>query len=105
MKVYIAGPYTEPDPAVNTARAMDVWHEIADMGLTPFIPHLCHFLHIRRERPYTDWLEWDLAWLEDCDALYRIEGASSGADIEIERAQEIGIPVFRSLEDLREWAA
>jgi hypothetical protein len=39
-------------------------------------------------------------WLELCDAVYRIEGASPGADREVRRAVEVGMPVYYSLEEL-----
>lgn len=102
--VYIAGPYTKPDPAVNTARAMEVWHTLADAGLVPFCPHLSHFLHIARGRPYEEWLAHDIAWLKKCDVLLRMPGESSGADGEVDVANSEGIPVFHSEAEVIEWA-
>ena len=100
MKVYIAGPYTEPDPAVNTANAMRAWHEVADRGHYPFCPHLSHFLHIHRARPYDEWLAHDLEWLGVCDALLRLPGESSGADEEVAYAVELGLLVVESVSEL-----
>lgn len=40
--------------------------------------------------------------LEKCDAVYRIEGASKGADQDVRIAQERGLPVFRRLEEIPE---
>lgn len=45
-----------------------------------------------------------MAWLEVSDALYVCQGEeySKGTQAEIKRAGELGIPVFRRLEDLKE---
>lgn len=34
------------------------------------------------------------------DALLRLPGESLGADLEVQRAEEIGIPVFKTIADL-----
>lgn len=38
-----------------------------------------------------------------CDALYRMEGDSPGADREVEFANMHNIPVFFDIDDLNEW--
>ena len=38
--------------------------------------------------------------LEKCDAVLRIPGESKGADIEIDKAREMGKPIFMSLEEI-----
>ena len=38
--------------------------------------------------------------LEKCDAVYRIDGASKGADQDVEVAKRRGLPVFYRLEDI-----
>lgn len=105
-RIYIAGPYTGGDVAENVAAAMEAWHKLADAGLYPFCPHLSHFLHIHRQRPYAEWLDHDLAWLDACHAVLRLPGRSpgAGADGEVARANEMGIPVFVDLEGLVRWA-
>jgi hypothetical protein len=35
-----------------------------------------------------------------CDALYRIAGASKGADMDIEVAQTLGLEIYTALEDI-----
>ncbi|WP_342618139.1 DUF4406 domain-containing protein [Rhodoferax sp. GW822-FHT02A01] len=35
-----------------------------------------------------------------CDAVYRIPGASNGADIEVAKAREMGLPVYTSLDEV-----
>lgn len=35
-----------------------------------------------------------------CDAVFRIPGASNGADIEVAKAREMGLPVFTDLDQI-----
>jgi hypothetical protein len=91
--IYIAGPYTTPDPCENTHIAIGVAENLISLG---FVPHLTHFWHTMRPHTYDFWLQYDLVWMEKCDAVFRIEGASIGADREVARAKELGIPVFNS---------
>jgi hypothetical protein len=35
--------------------------------------------------------------IRQCDAVYRIDGASQGADGDVRLAEELGLPVYRSL--------
>jgi len=100
MRVYVAGPYTKPDPAVNVRNAILVGARLLDAGHVPFIPHLAHFWHLVSPRPYEDWMQLDMAWIEVCEAMFRIPGESAGADREVARAKELGIPVFHDLNSL-----
>ena len=99
-------------------------------GLAPFCPHWscyaggCHdgwyygedevedtrrgVLSVAAAQPtaatHADWLALDFAWLDVCDAVLRLPGDSDGADKEVAHAQERGIPVFTSIEELVAWA-
>jgi Domain of unknown function (DUF4406) len=99
-RIYVAGPYTKGDVAVNVARAIEVGHRLMDLGFAPFVPHLSHFQHLQHPRPYEDWMALDLVWLRECDALLRIPGESAGADREVRGANELLIPVFHEIEHL-----
>jgi hypothetical protein len=102
--VYIAGPYTKPDPCVNTRSAILVGDDLWREGLVPFVPHLTHFWHTVSPKPYWDWLAYDLHWLRVCHALLRLPGESNGADKEVMEAKRLGIPVFWTLQDVVTWA-
>jgi len=79
--------------------------ELIDEGLvTPFVPHLTLFWHAVRPRPLEFWYAYDVALLRRCDALYRLPGASTGADAEVVYAEALGIPVITDRDALREWA-
>jgi hypothetical protein len=93
--VYIAGPYTHPDPVANTRRAIGVGmglYDRTDCGV--IIPHLSLLSEMIDPRPVDDWYRFDLRILDHCSALYRIAGDSTGADAEVAHAQALGLPVF-----------
>lgn len=103
--VYIAGPYSHPDPVANTNAVIAFASELIDEGLvTPFVPHLTLLWHAVRPRPLDFWYAYDVAVLRRCDALYRLRGASTGADAEVAYAKAAGIPVITDQDALREWA-
>jgi hypothetical protein len=96
-KVYIAGPYTKGDVAINVRTAIAVANELADLGFAPYVPHFTHFWHMLYPRPYDFWLNLDNEFLPDCDAVLRIAGESNGADKEVALAKKLGLPVFHSI--------
>lgn len=102
--VYIAGPYTNPDPVENIHRAIKIADGLLDV-CTPLIPHLSGTWHMVSPKPYEEWLRIDLDYMVKCDAVYRFPGQSSGADAEVDVAHENNMVVFFSEEDLREWIA
>ncbi len=81
----------------NVRRAIEAADVLLSAGFCPFVPHLSFFWNIVCPRPYEDWLRLDLEWLACCEALVRLEGESSGADREVARAKELGIPVYFGL--------
>lgn len=99
-KVYIAGPYTKGDVAVNVRNAFEAANKLADFGFASFVPHSTHFWHMMFPRPYEFWLELDNQFLPCCDYLLRLPGDSDGADKEIVLATQYGINVFYSIEGL-----
>ena len=99
-RIYIAGPYTKPDPISNVRRAIEYGNTLLDLGYAPFLPHLTAFWHLVTPRPYEQWLGFDLEWLHACDAVYRFSGESPGADAEVVAAENAGMPVFATITDL-----
>ena len=109
--IYVAGPYTKPDPCINTRNAVLVGLRLREMGFVPIIPHLSHLMHLIEPRDYRFWTQWDFDWLERCDALLVLSGESPGARAEEELAERLGIPIFQigsadSLDygELMDWA-
>lgn len=102
-KIFIAGPYTKGDVAINVKRAMDIANIIIDLGHAPFCPHLTHFLHMNKAQPYEKWLAIDAEFLKSCDVVIRISGESNGADKEVSLAKKLGIPVYYGLNEFKEY--
>jgi nucleoside 2-deoxyribosyltransferase len=100
--VYLAGPYTLPDPVENIHNAVKLADRLLDVCV-PVIPHLSGTWHMISPKPYETWLELDLAVMARCDIVFRFGGASSGADAEVVAAQAAGQPVVYTETQLREW--
>jgi hypothetical protein len=107
LRIYVAGPYTAPDPAsveANTKRAIDAGLQILKKGHTPYIPHLTHYVDLRvRERgehlTWDQYIAWDMQWLAMCDALVLL-GNSKGANLELEKARGLGLQIFLSVDEI-----
>jgi uncharacterized protein DUF4406 len=99
-RVYIAGPYTKGDVAINVRNAYEAASRLADLGFAPFVPHATHFWHLLSPRPYEFWLALDAEFLPFCEAVLRLPGQSNGADKEVDLAQKLRIPVFTEINEL-----
>lgn len=122
-KVYIAGPITRGKLADNVNRATEAFVSLAKAGLAPFCPHwsvyskpcvrwtadaLCAAVGTvngNDDLSHADWLGLDLPWVAAADAVLRLPGESTGADLETACAADHGIPVFHSLADVIAWAS
>lgn len=93
--VYIAAPYTQPDPVQNTHAVIRIADALLDAGFTPLIPHLTLAWHLVSPKPYDTWLAYDRHLLARCDVLLRVPGYSHGATQECTFADELAIPVIR----------
>jgi hypothetical protein len=98
--VYLAGPYSNPDPVENMHKAIKLADSLLDVCV-PFIPHLTGTWHMVSPKPYPEWLALDLEYMYRCDIVFRFPGASSGADAEVAEAWLRGIPVVYTEEQLR----
>lgn len=104
LRIYIAGPYTAPDPEgleKNTHRAIDAGITVFEKGHFPYIPHLTHYVDLRaahnqKTLTWSDYIAWDLPWLDLCDALLYL-GKSKGADLELARARKLKKKIFFSI--------
>jgi hypothetical protein len=107
--VYIAGPYTHPDPVINVHRAIEVAEAIEKEKCAVIIPHLSMIWHLVRPADIDVWYSRDLEVLVHCHALVRFEGPSSGADNEVIHARFHAIPCFNfdadSMIAFKQWRA
>jgi hypothetical protein len=101
LVVYISGPIGAPqDRRANKLIAMEVAHQVLDLGHAPVVPHLFLALDAQQSRSYEEWMRVDLLLVSHCDVVLRIPGKSPGADREVAEAQRLGIPVVHSVADL-----
>lgn len=102
--VYVAGPYTNPDPVANTHEMIRVGTRLVEEGrVTPIIPHLSMLWHVVTPRPIEFWYAYDLEVMAHCDVVLRLPGISTGADAEVAEAKRLGLPVVFSTDELGEW--
>lgn len=101
-KVYIAGPYTVGIWEDNLRQVIDAAERLWSEDFTPFLPHLNALWALVYPKDTEEWYGWDMHWLEECDVLLRLDGASVGATREVDAAQELGIPVYHDLDTLIE---
>jgi hypothetical protein len=101
-RIYVAGPYTKGDVAINVRNAYAAANRLADLGFAPFVPQATHFWHMLFPRPYEFWLDLDNQFLPCCQAVLRLPGSSSGADKEVDFARRLRIPVFTEIDELAE---
>ena len=113
--VYITSPYSKGDQALNVRTQHRVWNVLIDAGCVPIAPLWSHYQHLAFPRPYQDWIDYDMAIIERCDACLRLDAKhdgldyiqkeSSGADNEVLEFLAAGKPVFFRLSALEEWLA
>ncbi len=99
-RIYIAGPYTKGDVAVNVRKAIEAGTRLLEKGYAPFVPHLTHFWHMLFPQDYPVWIDLDAQFVPVCDAVLRLPGESSGADEEAALAEKLGIPIYYNEEEL-----
>jgi len=116
LLVLIAGPYlsgTDGNPAkiaANRARLESFALPIYQRGHLPMVGEWMALPIIHAAGGRTEGDEVFMAYqypvahrlLECCDAVLRIGGASRGADLDVARARQLGVPIFTSVNELPE---
>lgn len=109
-RVYVAGAYSASNiisALDNMRRGMRAGLEVLLAGFAPFVPWFdYHFqLMIRDEETLTvqNYYDYSMAWLEVSDAVLVLPNSenSKGTQAEIQRAKELNIPIFYSLDELK----
>jgi hypothetical protein len=124
-RVYIAGPISRGDLLHNVNQATAAFVALAKAGLAPLCPHWSVYakpafrlteavngrvycqatIQGNDQMSHADWIGVDLPWVAASDAVLRLPGESTGADMEVAEARRLGIPVFTDILDLVRWAA
>ena len=107
--VYVSGNLTTDKKFLqNIGNALDAATALLKLGYAVYVPHLNYFWEaqaassIQWDNDYRVWITMDYAWIDKCDAILRLPGASNGGDKEVAYAGRNNIPVFYSIEDLKD---
>jgi hypothetical protein len=114
LRIYIAGPYTPRNCSLHDAArqaqknvdlAIDIANKLIELGCFIFVPHLSHYIHLKQNIPIDPnwWYIEDNSFIEHwATALFYIK-SSKGADAELELAKKIGLKIFYTIEEVREY--
>jgi hypothetical protein len=109
-RVYVAGAYsanTVISVLNNMRNGMRTSLEVLLAGYAPFCPWLdYHYQLLLRpgeSLAILDYYDYSMSWLEAAHVLLVLPGweASAGTYAEIAKAEEMGIPIYYSIEDLQ----
>ena len=107
LSIYVAGPLSNNETWSHTTQwqnmlnAIEAGAELKEKGHYPFVPHYSYMMtNMGHHFTYGDWLEEDFVWIEKCEALYRMEGDSAGADLELKHARNLGKIIFLGMEEV-----
>ncbi|HEY4112406.1 hypothetical protein [Puia sp.] len=114
MLILIAGPYrsgTDDDPVLMQANLSRLEAAALQVFRLGHLPMIGEWAALPLMRVAGSQFPGDAVWeaiqypvahslLEKCDAVYRIEGASKGADQDVRIARERGLPVYYNLDEI-----
>ena len=106
-KIYIAGSISSHNLLTsleNIRKGIKLSVEVLKAGFAPFSPFIDFQFSLVEPITIDQYYGYSMAWLEVSDALLLVEGweNSKGTKAEIRRANELGIPVFTSLETMKD---
>jgi hypothetical protein len=109
LRVYLAGPMSAGDFMTNVHKGLWLGRKMLLDGMAPYIPHLDAYMFPRGGpgvdgELYETLMDWDFAWVQVSQAVFRMPGESPGADREVAVAKRLGIPVFTEYHALKRWA-
>jgi len=104
-RIYVAGPYNSANVVgvlTNMRYGIDMALNLIRRGYAPFCPWLDFQYGLIAELKKETYQAVSMAWVDASDALLIMPGwkNSGGTEREIARAEELGIPVYYSIEDL-----
>ncbi len=109
LRVYVAGAYSSDNVLgvlSNMRHGLALSVKVMKAGFAPFAPWLDFQYGLLDSFSVKEYQAVSIAWLEVCDAMIvQPIGAeqSNGTIREIARAQELGIPVFYTIDTLERW--
>lgn len=110
IRIYVAGKYSADnviEVLENMRRGMRIGAEVLAEGFAPFVPWMDYHFTLMRPKDklitIEDYYRYSMAWLEASDGVLVISGMldSKGVKAEMDRAEELGIPIFSKLEEMK----
>ena len=111
-RIYVAGPYTAKDCTLhgatkqvqqNVDRAIAVGNAILLKGHYAFVPHLSHYQHIHHSMTVdlgVLWYDIDNTYIDHWATAFFYIAPSYGADMELTRAESLGLKIYRNLNEI-----
>ena len=110
LKIYVAYRYSADnvlDVLHNIGKAIDVGRQIAELGHSPFIPHLdclvAMFDH-KNQLPLSYYYNCSIDWMKVADAIFVVDWndltTSKGVAAELEWNKEGKLPVYSKVDQL-----
>lgn len=106
LRIYVIGPVntvrpgSECDQFLNVRRMIEVATDLVNLGMNPILPALCSFWHMMAPQPRAFWIAKGQSDARSCNAAFRMDGESSGADADQVYCEKHEIPIFNNLERL-----
>jgi hypothetical protein len=105
--IYVVGPYRAEghwQVLENIRRAEALALEVWRLGAACICPHK-NTAFFSGAAPDQLWLDGDLEMVRRCDGLICVPGweRSAGSRGEVALANELGIPVFQTTDELKQW--
>lgn len=105
-RIYIAGRYSAGNTIElldNIREGIEMGAKLIKMGHSPFCPWLDHQFQFFENLEIDDYYNYSMSWLEVSDAILVLPGYkdSKGTLKEIERANELGIPIYYNIESFK----
>jgi len=106
--IYIAGPLSGPDQDHNVRQAVLTAEVCRRRGHVPIVPHLSVLWNMMMGSPipWQEWIDYDLNLMRAVQrggwgGLIRLRGDSPGADLEVEEATRLGIPIWCNTNEVK----
>ena len=107
--IYVAGAYSADDAIsvfTNMRRGIHLAIEVLNAGFAPFVPWFDYHFSLLEHIPLYKYYEYSMSWLEKSDGvIVQPIGSrkSIGTQRELDKAKELGIPIFKSIEQMKEY--
>ena len=105
-KIYVAGKYSADnviDVLHNIREGIKISAKLIKMGYSPFCPWLDHQFSFYEDISVEEYYKYSIDFLKVCDAMLVLPHSenSKGTQKEIIIAENMGMPIYYSLEEIK----